>query len=125
MPQIYLTKENLVCNLFTGDSYYSTLVVSEAQFNQISAFPDYCAWQYDEQTDTFTLVSIMSETAIRSRRQTECFQLIDNKSKLWWDTFSTEEYDIIKNWYHEWLDAPVTRIIPELPNCLKNKLRSK
>ena len=119
MPLICLTKDNLVCNLFTEDIYYSTLVVSNDQFEKISAFPDYHTWKYDEQEDTFSLVPILSEQAIRSRRQNECFNLIDTKSRLWWDSLSPEDYTLIKNWYKAWLDAPATKIIPELPESLK------
>jgi hypothetical protein len=119
MPTIQLTKEKLVCNLFTGDTYFSTLLISNEQFEKVRAFPDYHAWQYDDCTDTFTLIPILSEQAIRHRRQTECFNLIDAKSRLWWDSLSSEDYTLIKNWYKAWLDAPATKIIPELPESLK------
>lgn len=119
MPLIYLTKDNLVWNLFTEDEYYKTLIIPEAQFEKINVFPDYHAWKYNEQEDTFTLVPILSEHMIRSRRQTECFSIIDTKSRLWWDSLSPTNYSIIKQWYQDWLDAPATKKIPELPEILK------
>lgn len=119
MPLICLTKDNLVCNLFTEDVYYTTLIISNAQFEKVSVFPDYHAWRYEEQTDTFTLVPLLSEQAIRARRQVECFNIIDAKSRLWWDSLSSENYDLIQKWYTDWLDAPATKIIPELPKILK------
>ena len=119
MPIIYLTKDNLVCNLFTENTYFSTLLISDKQFEVVSSFPDYHAWKYDEQTDTFTLIPLLSEQIIRDRRQTECFNLIDNRSKLWWDNLSLENYTILNTWYKAWLDAPTTKQIPELPEILK------
>jgi hypothetical protein len=119
MSIIYFTKDQLVCNLFTEEVYYTTLIISDEQFKTIQAFPDYHAWRYDEQTDSFTLVPLLSETAIRNRRQAECFNIIDAKSRLWWDNLTTEEYNLIKKWYQDWLDAPATKSIPELPKILK------
>lgn len=54
---------------------------------------------------------------IRERRQTECFVVVD-RSKLWYDSLSSEQLAELKIWYEEWLDAPNTGIIPTAPSWL-------
>lgn len=55
---------------------------------------------------------------IRLDRQELCFPYI-NRGTLWYDGLSQGEKEELKQWYHEWLDAPETMTIPEQPEWLK------
>lgn len=113
--RVYLTTSNLVLNTFVEEPINRVLNVTEEQFKIINTHPAYSAWQYNDETDSFTLVSLLDEQSLRARRKEECFDLIDTKSKLWWDNLDPAMYTEISNWYHAWLDVTTTKQIPELP----------
>lgn len=117
---IYITKDNLVCNMFTEKTGVIPLTVSDKLYWQkLCVTPFYYAWQYDDENDEFNLVPILTAVAMRERRKVECFDLIDNKSRLWWDNLSSEDYAAVNAWYQAWLDAPETLVVPDLPEVLK------
>lgn len=113
--RVYLTKNNLVLNTFVEEPVSRVLNVTEEQFETINTHPAHSAWQYDEEADSFTLVSLLDEQSLRNRREEECFKLIDTKSKLWWDNLSQDTYTEISNWYKAWLNVTETKQIPKLP----------
>lgn len=57
------------------------------------------------------------QTEIRARREKECFNIID-RSKLWYDKLTNEQYQELSAWYEAWLNAPETLIVPTAPNWL-------
>ena len=58
---------------------------------------------------------------LRLRREIECFSVID-RSELWYNDLTDEQYYELKNWRQAWLDVTETKIIPEAPKWLNNKL---
>lgn len=56
--------------------------------------------------------------AIRWQRDNECFPIV-NRGQLWYDGLTSDEYDELQEWYLDWLDAPMTGVIPEMPAWLK------
>ena len=117
---IPLTIDNIVCNA-NFQKMEKVINVSRELGEQISCCPLYHAWKYIETTDTFELIQLLDNNTLRERRKAECFNLIDNKSILWWNSLSTEDNLAIKQWYADWLAVTDTKIIPELPNILKAK----
>lgn len=66
----------------------------------------------------FVMVDILDEDTIRERRQIECFNLVDNRSQLWWNHLSDEQKEELNRWYENWLNATKTKTIPEKPEWL-------
>ena len=60
-------------------------------------------------------------TVIRSRRERECFPIV-NRGKLWYNLLTSDQYGELNKWYKDWLDAPETKIIPLKPKWLDEKL---
>ena len=54
---------------------------------------------------------------IRSRREKECFPII-NRGILWYDTLTNEQKEELKVWYQAWLDATETLVVPDKPSWL-------
>ena len=48
----------------------------------ISTFGFNTNWRYVE--GEFVLESLMDDDSLRARRQRECFNIVDNRSQLWW-----------------------------------------
>lgn len=69
--------------------------------------------------DDFIMVDILDDEVIRERRQIECFNLVDNRSQLWWSHLSDEQKKELNDWYETWLNAPKTKVIPEKPQWLE------
>lgn len=66
----------------------------------------------------FHMVDLLNDQVIRERRDVECFNLIDNRSPLWWSNLSEERKKELDAWYEAWLVATETKIIPEKPTWL-------
>lgn len=74
-------------------------------------------WKVQE--GKFVVVDILDDEVIRLRRNVECFNLIDNKSQLWFSHLSEEKKQELNAWYEAWLFATETKIIPENPEWLE------
>lgn len=59
---------------------------------------------------------------IRDRRKSECFPII-NRGRLWYSHLTIEQYNELNDWYHAWLDAPETLVIPSMPSWIDDKLQ--
>lgn len=55
---------------------------------------------------------------IRIRREVECF-IIVNRGQLWYNTLTKAQKQELDEWYHAWLEAPETLIIPPRPSWIK------
>ena len=58
---------------------------------------------------------------IRDRRKSECFPII-NRGRLWYSHLTIEQYNELNDWYHAWLDAPETLVIPPIPSWIDDKI---
>jgi hypothetical protein len=56
---------------------------------------------------------------LRYKRQRDCFDVLTNYSKFWYDALTEEQHTELGNWYKEWLDVTETKIIPTKPSWLK------
>lgn len=52
---------------------------------------------------------------IRKLREEICFPVVD-RSKLWYDRLTEEQYAELSAWYQAWLQAPGNLKIPETPD---------
>ena len=74
---------------------------------------------YDEAEDILVYIPYTEEELldirkdeIRSRRETECFSII-NRGAPWYNRLTDAQRSELDDWYLAWLDAPETGIIPE------------
>lgn len=74
-------------------------------------------WRFQE--GKFVIVDILDDEVIRLRRNIECFNLIDNRSQLWFSHLSEEKKQELNDWYEAWLVSTETKIIPEKPKWLE------
>lgn len=75
-------------------------------------------WHYYPDLNEFKMEPIQSIEKIRERREYNCFNLIDNKSFLWWQKLTQEQLVELDTWYSAWLKAPETLVEPEKPEWL-------
>lgn len=81
-------------------------------------FKDYLKYSYrDKKLCKHSTLSSREQENIRSKRIKECFSII-NRGKAWYDMLDAEEKEELGKWYHEWLDATATGVIPDLPSFL-------
>ena len=58
---------------------------------------------------------------IRKRREIECFPYI-NRGRLWYALLSDKQLIELSIWYHAWLDATETLIVPAKLDWLDGKM---
>lgn len=82
--------------------------------------------EHDETEDILVFIPYTEEELeekrkdeIRQQREYECFPII-NRGAFWYDTLTTSQKDELRLWYHAWLDAPETGLIPERPTWLED-----
>lgn len=81
-------------------------------------FNDYLKYSYrDKKLFKHSTLSSREQEYVRTRRIKECFSII-NRGNAWYDMLDSEEKEELGKWYQEWLDAPTTGIIPDLPSFL-------
>ena len=68
----------------------------------------------DKQTE---LDSVKAKEEIRTRREEECFSVI-NRGSAWYELLTEEQKAELQTWYQAWLDAPETGVIPDKPTWL-------
>lgn len=93
------------------------LEVTDEQLEQISTFSFNTNWRY--LNGEFVLESLMDENSLRERRQRECFNIVDNRSQLWWMKLTDIQKEELEVWYEAWLNVTETKVIPEKLSWLK------
>lgn len=61
---------------------------------------------------------------IRQRRIKECFPIV-NRGQLWYNCLTIEQKAELNGWYHSWLNATETGIIPSVPKWLHDKIEKE
>jgi hypothetical protein len=64
------------------------------------------------------------KNVIRQRRQDECFVVI-NRGTLWYNCLTIEQKAELNGWYHKWLNATETGVIPPKPSWLNDKIEKE
>ena len=115
MKKVKINKEGFLESIYiydatieveVDDELYETLMCCKIGKN----------WKQED--GEFHMVELLDEQVIRERREVECFNLIDNRSPLWWSHLSEERRKELDAWYEAWLVATETKIIPEKPTWL-------
>ena len=91
--------------------------ITDEQFETISTFGFNTNWRYVD--GEFILESLLDDDSLRERRQRECFNIVDNRSQLWWNRLTEIQREEIEMWYEAWLNVTETRVIPKKPLWLE------
>ena len=75
-------------------------------------------WQYNFETQIFTLVQTPYVDGLRFARAMECFNII-NRGQGWYLALTEEQKAELTDWYKAWLDVTETNTIPNKPAWLK------
>lgn len=57
---------------------------------------------------------------LQEQRKKECFEVLESKSKLWYDNLTEVQYNELNTWYNAWLNVTDTLVVPTKPTCLEN-----
>lgn len=91
--------------------------ITDEQFETILTFGFNTNWRYVD--GEFILESLLDDDSLRERRQRECFNIVDNRSQLWWNRLTEIQREEIEMWYEAWLNVTETRVIPKKPLWLE------
>ena len=119
--KVKLTDNNFIpITIDENNNANKIIEITEKQFESISFTPSGKRWKYDENTDTFSLITLEKTLdELRHERNWKCFKLIDSKSKFWWESLSESQMLELKNWYKAWLNITETKTEPTKPEWLK------
>lgn len=93
------------------------LEISDSEYEKIRKFPFNHNWRYIN--GEFILEELFSDDVLKDRRQKECFNIIDNRSQMWYNHLTSEQKAELDAWYQAWLDVTETKNIPTKPEWLK------
>lgn len=118
MSTVSVNKDGYVLGPYFND-FFKEFEVDNETAVKLSTFPLYRNWRYNFETKEYFLEELMSEDILKARRQKECFNIIDNRSQLWYNHLSDEHKIELDEWYQKWLDVTETKVIPTKPEWLK------
>lgn len=72
---------------------------------------------FEIKEDDFVITEEMLLEQLRIQRESECFEII-NRGKLWYDNLTEQQLIELNNWYKEWLDVTITKVVPVKPEWL-------
>lgn len=76
-------------------------------------------WKYDFETKKFNeVIEECQPNVYKQLRKIQCFEIIDNRSQLWYNHLTEQQKQELDAWYQAWLDVTETKIIPEKPEWL-------
>lgn len=116
MEKIKINENGYVQSPYISDAEQEILV-DETIYKKVSLTPFGKNWRYVN--GEFILETLMDDDNLRIRRQIECFNVIDNRSQLWWNHLTNVQKKELDDWYEAWLCVTKTHIIPEKPEWLK------
>ena len=91
--------------------------VSDEIYVKLLQVPFAKNWRYIN--NEFILQNLLDDTSLKIRRQKECFDIVDNRSPMWYNHLTSEQKAELDAWYQAWLDVTETHIIPVKPEWLK------
>lgn len=112
----YINADGWVMSPYIKDADIK-LNLTKEQFDKINI--NYAGYNWKYVNGKFKKLKYITTEYLQELRQQECFNFIDNRSKLWYDTLSEEQYAELKEWYQAWLDVTKTEKIPTKPSWLK------
>lgn len=118
MNKILLTKDYFVCCFYEPEGEIE-LEVSDDILEMTSECEIGKIWKYDPVSKIFSKVDYLGNDILKEMRQSQCFDIIDNRSQLWFNHLSLEQQKELDEWYTAWLNVTETKVIPTKPEWLK------
>ena len=115
MKKVKINKDGFLESIYINDATIE-IEVDDELYETLMCCKIGKNWK--QENGEFHMVELLDEQVIRERREVECFNLIDNRSPLWWSHLSEEMRKELDAWYEAWLVATETKIIPEKPTWL-------
>ena len=116
MKKVKINKDGFLKSIYINDATIE-IEVDDELYETLMCCKIGKNWKQED--GEFHMVELLDEQIIRERREIECFNLIDNRSSLWWSHLPEERQKELDVWYQAWLDATKTKIIPEKPSWLE------
>lgn len=114
--KVYVNKNNLL-DFDVNNLERKEIEISESTWETISSCTLFHNWKYED--GKWTQICIDKQGYLRLIRNQECFNFIDNKSTLWYNSLSSDQLKDLTDWYNAWLNVTETEIVPEKPSWLK------
>lgn len=115
MRTVLINQNGYVSSPYINDADQE-IEISDEQFEMMLVIPFNHNWRYVN--GDFILEPLMTDQALRERRERECFRIVDNRSMLWYNRLTQEQKDELNTWYQAWLDVTKTKVIPTVPEWL-------
>lgn len=115
MTSILINKDGYVLSPYFKDANIPVDVTDE-EYEQTKTMPNGCVWRY--LNGSLILEELLDANTLKSRREKECFRIVDNRSPMWWNKLTDEQKVELNNWYEAWLNVTETHIIPVKPEWL-------
>lgn len=112
---VFINKEGFLC--FDSGVNVTAIEISEETWNTISFCKKFHNWKYEN--GEWCQICIDKNGYLRDRRTKICFNILDNRSTLWYNNLTSDQLEELNNWYQDWLNVTDTEIIPETPIWLK------
>lgn len=116
MKTVYINKFNIL-DYFNEFEERFPIQISDEEYQKVQTMPYNKLWKWNEQLNSFELVTTENLTLLRISREQECFPYI-NRSQLWFKSLTKAQQQELIQWYHAWLDVTETLEIPKKPDWL-------
>lgn len=118
MMTVYINDDGYLQSSLFPDNCNTPVEVTEEEWNtKLHSRTLYHNWRYLD--DKWEEVLLDELGWLRHRRQRECFDYLDSRSKLWYNTLTEEQNQELQKWYQDWLDVTTTKVMPQKPVWLK------
>ena len=87
MKKVKINKDGFLESIYINDATIE-IEVDDKLYETLMCYDIGKNWKQED--GEFHMVDILDEWVIRERREVECFNLIDNRSPLWWKHLSEE-----------------------------------
>ena len=115
MKKVCINKDGWLGGIHCSDAT-TVIEISDEEFQKVSTIPFYQNWRYVK--GQFVLQDLYDNDSLKLRRQKECFNIVDNRSPMWYNHLSDEQKAELDAWYQAWLDVTETHVIPNKPEWL-------
>ena len=87
MKKVKINKDGFLESIYINDATIE-IEVDDELYETLMCCKIGKNWKQED--GEFHMVDLLDEQVIRERREVECFNLIDNRSSLWWKHLSEE-----------------------------------
>lgn len=113
---VYINNDGFLASPYISDAT-TPIDVSDDIWEIISSNKIFYNWKLEN--GEWKSVCINKSESLRNLRIEQCFNILDNRSVLWYNNLTSDQLEELNNWYQDWLNVTDTEIIPKTPTWLK------